>query len=551
MKARTIACAAAWMFVCAWSAVPAHALGVEIWTDRGSDAVYEPGDALVVQARASDDGFLLVYEIDSEGRVNLLYPYQGSDGFVEGDRTYDIPPERANVELVVNDPTGQAYLVAVASRRPFRELPWYLKPYDATATEVGYAGEPDDEEGITAEGRIVGDPFVAMERIRRRVLEDPDDVDGFASAYAAYYVGHEVRYPRYLCYDCHRPGHWAWWSDFDPYYTTCSVFDFRVNRRWYWGPNYWLGSVPYYYYVYRHDCPPRYHRYSTSIWYSSWDGWRRWCGTWGGPLTRYKSAPPPGYRPPGRHDDRGSRPPGFLAGGPIRDRGSMRPTTPGVPFGTRGGETGATRPGGRGTWRAGDGQGGRPTEPGVVREPGTRSPGGRGTSARPQVDRRRDDQPRPTPVHAPFGTVEPRPIRDDDGARPTPRRAEERRRFEPTPTPRRVEERRRSEPAPTPAPRRAEERRRFEPGPTPRPVSESPRYASPRRDPPREARRGEDRPRESRREKPDEARSERPREARESAPPPKERESARERPSPRPEPRHERGVRNGGERGRR
>jgi hypothetical protein len=34
------------------------------------------------------------------------------------------------------------------------------------------------------------------------------------SSYASYYVGHEVRYPRYICNDCHRPGQWRWWVDF-------------------------------------------------------------------------------------------------------------------------------------------------------------------------------------------------------------------------------------------------------------------------------------------------------------------------------------------------
>lgn len=546
MKARWIACAAAGMLACAWSPVPAHALGVEIWTDRGSDAVYEPGDALGVQARVSDDGFLMVYEIDAEGRVNLLFPYHGSDGYVEGRATYDIPPDRANMELVVNDPTGQAYLVAITSRRPFRDLPWYLKPYDAAATEVGYAGEPDDEEGITAEGRIVGDPFVAMERIRRRVIEDSENVDGFATAYTAYYVGHEVRYPRYLCYDCHRPNHWAWWSDFDPYYATCSVFDFRVNRRWYWGPGYWLGSVPYYYYVYRDDCAPRFRRYSTSIWYSSWDGWRRWCGTWGGPLTRHRSPPPPGYRPPGRHDDGQTRPPGYLAGGPIKSRGSMRPVNPSLPIGSprREDDPTTTRPGGRGTWRAGDAPGSR--EPGVVREPGSRSPGGRDVNTRPTdrpADRRINERPRPEPVHAPYGTVQPRPSTRNEPATPAPRRTEERRRLEPAPPPRPVTDAPRQSPPPRQEPSRYTPR--SDPPRQSPPHREEPSRYTRRQEPPREAP-VQERPREREREKPAEERRGDRGEVKRDAPPPRERDSA-----PRPEPRQERGVRNGGERGRR
>ena len=58
-----------------------------------------------------------------------------------------------------------------------------------------------------------------MERIRRQVVEDSQDEESFATAYATYYVHQQVRYPRYLCYDCHRPNQWSWWDGFDPYYT--------------------------------------------------------------------------------------------------------------------------------------------------------------------------------------------------------------------------------------------------------------------------------------------------------------------------------------------
>ncbi len=291
-------------------------LDVEVWTDRGQDAVYQPGDRMEVRVRPSDDAYLLVYEIDAEGYVRLLFPDLGSRGLALGRETLEVPSERSNLDLVVEGPVGQGFIVAIASDSPFRALPWYLRPYDPHAEGVGYQGEPEEDDGVTREGRIVGDPFVAMERIRRRVVENPENADAFATAYTSYYVHHEVRYPRYLCYDCHRPHYWAWWDGFDPYYTHCSVFDFRVNWGWGWGPSYWFGAVPYYYYVYRADCPPRYRIFTTrTICYSSWDGWRRWSSLWGGNLRRYKSDPPAGYLPPTKFDDRirGSRrlPPGF------------------------------------------------------------------------------------------------------------------------------------------------------------------------------------------------------------------------------------------------
>ncbi len=309
-------------------------VGVEVWTDRGQDAVYKPGDLMQVKVRPSTDAYLLVYEIDTEGYVHVLFPERGQSGFVEGRRTLRLPDEESAVELVVEKSTGEAYIVAVASERPFAEMPWYLRPYDARSEGVEYEGQPGEEDGVTGEGRIVGDPFVAMERIRRKVLDSPEDPESFGSAYTSYYVHERVRYPRYLCYDCHRPNRWAWWDGFDPYYTTCSVVDFRINWGWSWGPTYWFGHTPYFCYVVRPDCDPRWRRHWDGPWYSSWDGHRRWDTMWGGPLVRYKTPPPPGYVPPNKYNDpdrwRGRDavplPPGFLANSGARER--YRPMVP-------------------------------------------------------------------------------------------------------------------------------------------------------------------------------------------------------------------------------
>jgi len=50
----------------AWpSAGAARGLSVDVWTDRGTDAVYRLGEEIHVKVRASEDAYLLVYEIDA------------------------------------------------------------------------------------------------------------------------------------------------------------------------------------------------------------------------------------------------------------------------------------------------------------------------------------------------------------------------------------------------------------------------------------------------------------------------------------------------------
>lgn len=323
------------MLLLALAAAPAIArsLDVEVWTDKGDDAVYQSGDAMRIKVRPSSDAHVLVYEIDAKGAVNLLYPFQRGPAFIGAGRTLMLPLEDSGHQLIVGDETGQGFIVAVASDRPFRDLPWFLRPFDPQAASIGYDEGPQDstatEEGFDERGNVVGDPYVAMERIRRRVVDQPEIVEGISSDYTTYYVHEVVRYPRYLCNDCHRPGHWAWWSGFDPYYANCSVFDFRVNWRWYWGPTLWTGYVPYYYYVVRTDCPPYYTPwYGGQYRFTSWDGWNRWTDLWGGQLRRYKpGVTPVSYSPPpprGMIWRKGETPPGFVSADVRTRTGSPR-----------------------------------------------------------------------------------------------------------------------------------------------------------------------------------------------------------------------------------
>src|SRR5262249_7949976 len=122
---------------------------VEVWTDRGNEAVYEPGDRMHIKVKSAEDAHVLVYEIDAEGYVRLLFPDGGGSGFLEGRQTYLLPPEDSDVELVVQQPVGECYIVAIASAAPFDSLPWYLRPYNAQAEAVGYVGAPVEEQGVT------------------------------------------------------------------------------------------------------------------------------------------------------------------------------------------------------------------------------------------------------------------------------------------------------------------------------------------------------------------------------------------------------------------
>ncbi len=100
-------------------------LDVDVWTNH-ADGDYYVGDNIVVNFRANRDAFVVIYSIDSRGRVNLLFPTRpDEDNFVEGDRTYNLPGGRDNYDLVVTAPAGSEQIQAVASRERFPIPDWY------------------------------------------------------------------------------------------------------------------------------------------------------------------------------------------------------------------------------------------------------------------------------------------------------------------------------------------------------------------------------------------------------------------------------------------
>lgn len=98
-------------------------LDVEIWTDN--DEYYE-GDNIVISFQADRDCFVAIYNIDTRGNVNLLFPTNPNEnGYIEGNQVYQIPSQYDDYDLTVRGPEGVEYLQIVASRKPFVIPNWF------------------------------------------------------------------------------------------------------------------------------------------------------------------------------------------------------------------------------------------------------------------------------------------------------------------------------------------------------------------------------------------------------------------------------------------
>jgi len=95
----------------------------EVWTD---DDEYYEGDNITISFRTNEDCYVAIYNVDSRGRVHLLYPTGKYDEpFVEGDRIYTIPNRYDDYDLTIQGPEGMEFVQIVASRNPIFIPDWY------------------------------------------------------------------------------------------------------------------------------------------------------------------------------------------------------------------------------------------------------------------------------------------------------------------------------------------------------------------------------------------------------------------------------------------
>ncbi len=202
-----------------------NSLRVEVWVDMPEGDIYRKGQDLGVTFQANQDLYAVVYRIDTEGLVTVLWPRSRfDDGFVFGGHEYQLPVSGAR-KLQVSTSEGEGIVEVVASQYPF----------DLRALELDFHHEHTADR---YEFRVAGDPFLAMNEVNYAVTGLEDSGEYVVTNYASYYVHQAVDHPRYLCNQCHIEDEVA----YDPYRDECTL---TIERDYSWY-NGWYDSYGYY-----------------------------------------------------------------------------------------------------------------------------------------------------------------------------------------------------------------------------------------------------------------------------------------------------------------
>ena len=197
---------------------------VEVWTDRG-DSPYTSGQGVRTHFRADRDAFVTILRVDTDGRVRVLFPREPwEDNFARGGRDYEVQGGDDRDAFYIDDYPGVGYLFAVASADPF--------VYD------GIQSRDHWDYRLIADGRVRGDPYVALTDLAQRIV--PDGYNDWDYDITPYYVQQHYDYPRFLCYDCHSYVSYPYWS---PYDYTCVRFRIVVFDDPYYYPYRYYGGT--------------------------------------------------------------------------------------------------------------------------------------------------------------------------------------------------------------------------------------------------------------------------------------------------------------------
>ena len=229
-------------------------LRVSLWLDKDADQVYRRGEPVQITFQANEDAYAVIYHIDVEGRVDILWPTSRfSDGFVFGGHQYRLPSREGN-RLRVGEAEGVGYVQAVVSRYPF----------DLRDLALDFHHENGDH---AHDYYVAGDPFLAMNEVNYAVTGLEDAGEFVITNYVSYYVHRQVEHPRYLCYQCHDTD-----VAYEPYRDTCAVsihYDYGWMNEW-WGS---YGFYPAYYYPTYYYVDPWTHARWVNYWYDPWYRW--------------------------------------------------------------------------------------------------------------------------------------------------------------------------------------------------------------------------------------------------------------------------------------
>jgi hypothetical protein len=136
-------------------------LDVDVWTDRDDGSNYYEGDDITIYFRASEDAYVTIYDLDTRGNVNLIFPPNpGDNHYVQAGEIYMVPESSDDYSLTLEGPPGNEHIQMVASTEYF-PVPDWRGPVSVYEKDWGFKYDGENENFIARVNQkyFAGDNF--------------------------------------------------------------------------------------------------------------------------------------------------------------------------------------------------------------------------------------------------------------------------------------------------------------------------------------------------------------------------------------------------------
>jgi hypothetical protein len=203
---------------------------IRLWINN--DRRFLPGDRAKVEVRTRDDGYLMVFHVDPEGHLRILFPLDPDrDNFVRGGKKYEVRGRGGRESFEVDNTSGKGTVYAAVSRDAFR-------------VDGFVVGDHWDYRAL-APSRLSNDPEQELNDLLRRMAQGDFDYD-----LLNYYVNDRVAYRSDYSrsYGSYYNDDWCYRFSCSSYYGSpfsLSIVFGRPYRRYYYDP-YFYAYDPFY-----------------------------------------------------------------------------------------------------------------------------------------------------------------------------------------------------------------------------------------------------------------------------------------------------------------
>ncbi len=184
---------------------PGHApAAIQITLNNGGN--FAPGGMVNVRVQSADDGYLIVFRVDGDGRVRVVFPLDpDADAFVRGGKEYELRGRGDRSTFLADDRGGSGMVYAAIAHDPMVVRDFALNGHwDYNAIRLRDS-TTDAENDLTAiVSRMTNRAHFDYDAVGYRVQDIAEDVGGVAVVGGGYYPGlYDPFYnPRWRCLSC-------------------------------------------------------------------------------------------------------------------------------------------------------------------------------------------------------------------------------------------------------------------------------------------------------------------------------------------------------------